>query len=77
MISKLKPGPRPDSKLRAKVRALVMQDRSLKEIAIELKAGPSRVCQFANQIGFRRMYVTAEERAHLMERRKIMEGRAA
>ncbi len=52
------------------VREAALQDLRGKEIAELAGVTLARACQWAHALGFRRMFVTAEERAHLMERRK-------
>ncbi len=57
------------AKLKADVRASVLADHSLKTTGIVLGISKSTACHWAIVLGFRRMFVTPEERAHLMARR--------
>ncbi len=58
------------SSLKARVLALVLSDEPAKTIAAELSLAPNSACRWIHVLGFRLMYVTREERAHLMARRK-------
>ncbi len=56
--------------LKAKILALVLADASAKYIGHEVDLTAGKACRWIHVLGFRRMYVTREERAHLMARRK-------
>lgn len=55
--------------VRAAVMAAILADGALKTIALTVGLRPTDVCRLANKLGFRRMYVTAEERAEVLARR--------
>lgn len=55
--------------LKARIRAMVLADQSAKPIGLAVDLSAGRACDWIHKLGFRRMYVTAEERAWLMARR--------
>jgi hypothetical protein len=56
--------------LKRSIGALLREDRSAKEIGLTVNLSNSKVCRWAHVLGFRRMYVTADERAAIMQMRK-------
>lgn len=55
--------------IKAKVRAGMLADWGGKVTASLAGVSHSAACRWANALGFHQMYVTAEERAHLLARR--------
>ncbi len=55
--------------IRSRIRDLVLADHPLKYAVQVVDLSLGRVAFIAWQLGFRRMYVTNEERAHLLKRR--------
>jgi hypothetical protein len=59
--------------IKARVHTLTLEDRQAKEIALVIDRSIKNACNWITALGFRRMYVTAEERAHIMARRAKVE----
>lgn len=55
--------------LKVRIRKLLLKDEPSKVVASHLGISPTNACKWAHVLGFRRMYVTKEERAHLLKRR--------
>lgn len=49
----------------------VLRDWTLKTIALEANVSHPYVCALASAAGFRRMYVTNEERKRVLAKRKV------
>lgn len=56
--------------IKAIVGAVMARGGSSKESAAEACISPTNACRWAHVLGWRLMYVTSEERAHLLARRK-------
>ena len=54
---------------KAKVRALIMRDVPAKTVGLAFDMGDSAASRWIHALGFRRMFVTDEERKHLLARR--------
>ena len=61
---------RPRSPLRDLIEAELLADRSPKEIAGRIGASNAAVCKWIANTAFRRIYVTPEERALILSRRR-------
>lgn len=59
-----------DAKGRATMLRMLLNDEPGKAVAIEVGVSEPVVYRFAARNGLRRMYVTAEERAEILERRR-------
>ncbi len=57
-------------RLKARIVAGVLRDETGKTIAADNEISWSKSCRWIRALGYRLMYVSDEERAHLMERRK-------
>lgn len=49
----------------------IRRDNPIKLVASKLSITPQTVCRFAARVGFRRMYVTDQERRELLKRRNV------
>lgn len=67
--------------LKHRIRGLALEDRSAKDIALTVELSAGKACRWLHVLGFRRMYVTADERAAVMamraEKEKAEGARAA
>lgn len=68
-IRRFRRNPRLILELKERIRGALLRDCAAKEVAAVAGVSPVNACKWAHALGFRRMYVTAEERAHLMARR--------
>jgi hypothetical protein len=69
MIATRRNAPAVIAAIKAQVTAMVLDDTPAKVIAVAIDRSVKNTCGWITSLGFRRMYVTAEERAHLMARR--------
>lgn len=65
------------AKVKADIRAAVLRDMLLKEIASEVGITEGKVCRWAHVLGFRTMYVTDAERQQIVANRRQAERTAA
>lgn len=56
--------------IKAIVGEVMARGGSSKEAAMDAGISPNNACRWAHVLGWRMMYVTSEERAHLIARRK-------
>jgi len=68
---------RPRNPHRAAIEAGLLADESLKTIAVSIGLSITCLSKWAASLGYRRMFVTTEERRHLMARRSLARQRAA
>lgn len=68
---------RPRNPHRAAIETGLRADESLKAIGASIGLSIACLSKWAAYLGYRRMFVTAEERAHLMRRRETVTLRRA
>jgi len=54
---------------KARVRALILRDVPAKTVAVAFDIGDAAASRWIHKLGFRRMFVTDDERKHLLARR--------